>query len=392
MSDYPQYSDPPAPVQPGTSFQRWRLFWMVCLMLVLVVLFILPSLVERVQFAATRGEQRAKAEVAGELLDRIDIDNVYRRVVQAIEPSVVGVKTRRIIRGRGDELTFLFRRPRVFSTRGQGSGVIVDEAGYIITNFHVIDQATEVTVELSDGRTIFDVEIVGADAATDVAVLKIDADGLTAASWGKSDELEVGDPVLAVGSPFGLAQTVTAGIVSAKRRRGIVENLSYQDFLQTDAAVNPGNSGGPLVNMKGKVVGINTAIVGQSYQGISFAIPSRLAQEVYDGLKATGEVARGWLGVITEQLDPSLVDRLGLPDANGALVKGVWRGSPAEAADIELNDVIVAWNDQPIDDPAELGLAVAGTKIGSQAQLELIRHGKRRTVRVTVRKRPKSLP
>jgi len=169
----------------------------------------------------------------------------------------------------------------------------------------------------------------------DIAVLKINASGLTAAKWGDSDVLEVGDSVLAVGNPFGLAHSVTSGIISAKGRRGIVENVSYQDFLQTDAAVNPGNSGGPLVNMSGQVVGINTAIYGKSYQGISFAIPSKIAKGVYEEIKTTGTVARGWLGVGIGDVTEKAASRLGLKEAHGALVGGVVPDSPAEKAGIQ---------------------------------------------------------
>ena len=192
--------------------------------------------------------------------------------------------------------------------------MIVDAEGYIITNYHVVDRASEVNVELSDGSK-HRAQVVGIDPATDLAVLKIGAANLTAAPWGKSSDLEVGDPVLAIGNPFGLARTVTAGILSATGRHAVVENVNYQDFLQTDAAVNPGNSGGPLVNMKGQVVGINTAIVGPTYQGISFAIPSDMVHQVYDQLIRSGKVARGWLGVSMRELTPEESEKLGVSGA-----------------------------------------------------------------------------
>ena len=174
-------------------------------------------------------------------------------------------------------------------------------------------------------------QVVGIDPATDLAVLKIGAANLTAAPWGKSSDLEVGDPVLAIGNPFGLARTVTAGILSATGRHAVVEHVNYQDFLQTDAAVNPGNSGGPLVNMKGQIVGINTAIVGPTYQGISFAIPSDMVHQVYDQLIKSGKVARGWLGVSMKELTPEESEKLGV---SGALVSGVLPDSPAAEAGI----------------------------------------------------------
>ena len=194
--------------------------------------------------------------------------------------------------------------------------------------------------------------------------------------------------MLAIGNPFGLARTVTAGIISAKGRHAVIEDLSYQDFLQTDAAVNPGNSGGPLVNMQGHVVGINTAIVGPTYQGIGFAIPSAFAQEVYQTLKSSGKMSRGWLGVATQALTRALAKQFGLPDSNGALVASVVAGSPAAAAGIEPGDVIVRWNDHATNDPMELGLAVAATKPDSTATVELIREGKKNSIKVEVRERP----
>jgi serine protease Do len=233
-----------------------------------------------------------------------------------------------------------------------------------------------------------DVTVVGVDPLSDLAVLKVRSHTLTAAPWGDSARLEVGDPVLAVGSPFGLAQTVTAGIVSAKGRRGVVQDINYEDFLQTDAAVNPGNSGGPLVNLQGQVVGINTAIYGPAYLGISFAIPSQIARDVYKKLRDTGTVARGWLGVALQSLDDNLAERFGLEDAKGALVTGVLPDSPADLAAIRVGDVIIEWNGKPVPDPSSLSFAVAGTAIGSKATVGLIRDEKKIELIVTVTQRP----
>ncbi len=242
-------------------------------------------------------------------------------------------------------------------------------------------------MDLADGRVV-PAKVVGTDKLSDLAVLKIHADGLEAAPWGDSDKIEVGDPVLAIGNPFGLARTVTAGIVSGKGRHNVLEDLNLQDLLQTDAAVNPGNSGGPLVDMQGHVIGINTAIVGPTYQGIGFAIPSNLAKEVCQKLESEGKVSRGWLGVATRPLTPELAKQLGLADTNGALVTGVIRDSPAAAAGVVSGDLIVRWNDRPTNDHMELGRAVAATKPGSAATIELIRDGKKKTITVRVRERP----
>jgi serine protease Do len=230
--------------------------------------------------------------------------------------------------------------------------------------------------------------IVGADKMSDIAVLKIQADGLVAARWGDSDKLEVGDPVLAIGNPFRLMRTVTAGIISATGRHEVIQDLNYQDLLQTDAAVNPGNSGGPLVNMQGHVVGINTAIVGQTYQGIGFAIPSNRARKVCQELKSSGKVAWGWLGVATQSLTPDQAKQAGLTDNNGAMVTAVVRNSPAAKVGIKPGDIIVRWNDRATKDPMELVLAVAATEPGSTATVELIRDGKKKTITVEVRERP----
>ncbi len=212
-------------------------------------------------------------------------------------------------------------------------------------------------------------------------MIKIDADGLIPAPWGDSDALPVGAPVWAVGNPYGLDRSVTFGIISAKSRRGFSAN-PYQEFLQTDAAVNPGNSGGPLVNVQGEVVGINTAIVGKSYQGISFAIPSETAHHIYDQLRANHHVVRGYLGVQLAQegeITPQLAQKLGLKDTHGALVKQVVAGGPADKAGIEPGDVIVEWNGHPVDSDTTLKLMIARTEVGSEVDCVILRDGQRET-------------
>ena len=392
MNDYPQdplpvEPEPPTPRAPRTG-QMSRMIWMLVF---LIVVLLVPYLVEQVQFAVTRGRQRAEAEVArGQLASLPDIGNRYRLVAKSVDPSVVGIQTVQSFNSpqNGDEWSHPFGPRSGMRSQGEGSGVIMDEKGYIITNRHVVTQATEVTAKLSDGRIVRDVKVIGADPLTDIAVLKIDADGLTAAPWGDSEQLQVGDPVLAMGSPFGLAHTVTAGIVSAKGRRAFVENRRYEDFLQTDAAVNPGSSGGPLVNLKGQVVGINTAIFGMSYRGISFAIPSRIAKGVYEQLITAGKIARGWLGVSMNEVTDSQTKELNLEKSQGVLVYGVVADSPADRSGIKPRDVIVRWNKQQIDEPEDLSLAVAKTKIGSKATVVLFRAGAKREFTVKVAERP----
>jgi len=385
--NHPQYQAAPSPHPGSPAPQRMRV--MIWLLLLLLALLVLPYVVERVQYALTRGRERAEAEVAKvQLAGLPDKVSVYRLVAKSIAPSVVGVE---VLRGGTsiviDEWSHLRRHPQPPAVE-QGSGTIVDPKGYIITNFHVIDGASEVLVRLGDRPPIPNVKVIGADPLSDIAVLKIDAGDLTAAPWGDSDSLQVGDPVMAVGNPFGLARTVTTGIISAKERRGLPVNLDYQDFLQTDAAVNPGNSGGPLVNMKGQVVGINTAIVGQSYQGVGFSIPSRLAREVYEHLKETGKVARGWLGVEIHQLTEPLAEQLGVEQPAGALVAGVIAESPAQKGGIEPGDVIVEFDGEKINKPSDLSLAVARTKVGSKVSVVLVRNGERRKISVVVAERP----
>lgn len=389
MQDYEQ--DPqnrPSPPTAAPSRPAWQVSGTLLLVLLgLILLLVLPYLAEQVQFAMTRGRLQAEMEAAGNALEKMpEAPNRYRLAAMRVSPSVVGIKTVQLVsrRGFGDEWWGGQRHP---AELGEGSGVIVDPAGYIVTNYHVISQAAQASVQLADGRTIENVKVVGADPHNDLAVLKIDAGQLPAAPWGKSDQLEVGDPVLAVGNPYGFERTVTAGIVSAKDREGATA-LGSQEFLQTDAAVNPGNSGGPLVNLKGEVVGINTAIYGRSYQGISFAIPSEQAKAVYERLRAGGKVVRGWLGVQMAELNEPLARELGMRRVQGVVVMGVVPDSPAEKAGLQPRDVIVEWGGQRIDDPVELSRLVGRAKIGANVKLKVIRDGQPVELSVEIAERP----
>ncbi len=390
---YPPHMVPPYGLDPHNEHQGGgiRLGWAIWLLLFLILLLIVPYFVEQIQYSLTRGKERAEAEVARQVLDegRGATIGQYRYVVKAVQPSVVGVKVSRNVDGQdNDELSAFFFGPgRGLHEQDQGSGVIVDADGYIITNYHVVDHATDVSVELSDGSK-HPAQVVGTDPATDLAVLKIGAANLTVAPWGKSADMEVGDPVLAIGNPFGLAHTVTAGILSATERHAVVEHIDYKDFLQTDAAVNPGNSGGPLVNMKGQIIGINTAIVGPTYQGVSFAIPSDLVHQVYDQLIKSGKVVRGWLGVSMQELTPEEVEKRGV---SGALVSGVLAGSPAAAAGLKPGDIITKWNKRKVSGPAELGLQVAWSKVGEKTSVTVRRGDETMEFTVTVGLRPERL-
>jgi serine protease Do len=280
------------------------------------------------------------------------------------------------------------REPR---ERGQGSGVIVEANGLIITNNHVVSKADEIRVFLSDKRE-FKGKLIGTDTKTDIAIVKIEATGLPTVPWADSDQLEVGEYVLAIGSPFGLTQTVTMGIVSAVGRAsmGIAE---YEDFIQTDAAINPGNSGGALVNVRGELVGINTAIFSQSggNMGIGFAVPSNLSRTVMDQLVRTGKVVRGWLGVAIQDLSAELAAQFGITDTKGVLVSDVMEDSPAKKAGFERADVIIEYDGKPMDSPTHLRNAVAQTPIGKKVSVKLIRDKKPKTIEVTIVEQPKSL-
>jgi serine protease Do len=347
-------------VQPLRS-PRWVLPW---LLLVLLLVWLLPPTVERVQYALTRGRERAEVESAREQLASPalrDVSKAFELVAKSIGPSVVHIDTRQTLQNsHGDDVAAFFGLPEHYEMQGQASGVIVDPEGYIVTNHHVVQGAQEIRVVLSDNES-YSAYVVGSDPATDLAVLKIGAKGLIAAEWGNSDTLHPGSMVWAIGNPYTkLDKSITFGIVSATSRRGLSES-PFLDFLQTDAAVNPGNSGGPLVDIQGKVVGINTAIVGRAYQGISFAIPSAMARDVYERLRSSGKVVRCWLGVKPGELTARAAEDLDLKDKRGAVVQQVVAGSPAARAGIREDDVILTWNGQPVESPAALTLLVANT-------------------------------
>ncbi|MFO0768034.1 MAG: DegQ family serine endoprotease [Nitrospiraceae bacterium] len=291
----------------------------------------------------------------------------------------------------GEEWMKRFEAPKERKERGLGSGVIVDPNGLIITNNHVVNKADEIKVFLSDKRE-FKAKLVGTDAKTDVALLKIEATELPTVPWADSDKLEVGEFVLAVGNPFGLTQTVTLGIVSALgRAAGIAE---YEDFIQTDAAINPGNSGGALVNVRGELVGINTAIYSQSggNMGIGFAVPSNMAHSIMDQLVQHGKVVRGWLGVSIQELTPELSSQFGVPkDTKGVLVSDVMDDSPAKKAGLERGDVILEFDGKAMDSPAHLRNSVAQTPVGKRVAIKMIREKKSKSIELVIAEQPKNL-
>ena len=267
--------------------------------------------------------------------------------------------------------------------RSLGSGFIISEDGYILTNDHVVNGADEITVKLSDGRE-FNGEIRGLDPKLDLALIKIDAgEDLPVAKLGDSDKIKVGEWVMAIGNPFGLEQTVTVGIVSAKGRT--IGAGPYDDFIQTDASINPGNSGGPLFNVKGEVIGINTAIVAGGH-GIGFAIPCNMAKQIIPQLRDEGYVTRGWLGVSLQALNKELADSFGLENTHGALINEVVEDSPADKAGLQRGDVILAYNGQTVEELNDLPRLVAATPVDKAVKIKIFRDGKRREIRVKIGK------
>ncbi len=356
-----------------------------------VLIFVVMSLV--ISTFLVRGTQASELASLAELVKRL-------------KPSVVNVSTTSVVKGGGtpfespfgggeqDPFEEFFKRffgdvpQREFRQRGLGSGFILSEDGYIVTNNHVVEKANDIEVVLEDGER-YKAKVIGKDPKTDVALLKIEPKHkLPAALLGDSDKLEIGDWVIAVGNPFGLGHTVTAGIVSAEGRS--LGLGPYDDFIQTDAAINPGNSGGPLFNLQGQVVGVNTAIVAGG-QGIGFAIPINLAKSIITQLKGTGKVVRGWLGVLVQQITPEIADGLGLSEPKGALVSDVTPGSPADKAGIKRQDIITEFNGQKINDMQGLPKLVAATPPGTQVQLKLLRNGKEQTVNLKVAELPEEI-
>ena len=323
----------------------------------------------------------------------------FSRVAQQTVPAVANISSLQVIRRQNSPFAndpffqfFYGNHDDIFGSRGRierslGSGVIVSADGLVLTNNHVIAgesgrisrrQLPAVSVALGDNREV-EAQIVGVDPATDLALLKIDADGLPTIPWGDSDQLKVAEWVLAIGNPFQLNQTVTLGIVSALGRTNVGIS-AYEDFIQTDAAINPGNSGGALVNTRGELVGINTAIFSQSggYQGIGFAVPSNLARRIVDDLNQYGEVRRGSIGYVeTAPLSMRAADQLGVPDARGVLIQAMRRNASAYAAGLRPGDVIVTFNGSDVVDAGQLSRQIQDAPIGSTATVMIIRSGQR---------------
>ncbi len=325
----------------------------------------------------------------------------FTKVARETIPAVVFIEVEQIVEARGpaqdynDPFGFfgddMLRRffgmpqqgrpqPRQFRREGAGSGFIISEDGYILTNSHVVGDATSIRVKLHDGRE-FEAENIGSDPRSEVAIIKIDAENLPIIPLGDSSKLEVGEWVIAVGNPFGLSETVTAGIVSALGRNNI-GIADFEDFIQTDAAINPGNSGGPLLDIDGKVIGINTAIYTRSggSMGVGFAIPINMARAIKDQLIETGSVSRGFLGVYMQDITPLLAESLELPDTDGILISDIIPDSPAEMAGIEQGDVIRKLDGQPVENTGAFRNTISSRKPGTIIEIEILRDGETQTI------------
>jgi serine protease Do len=330
----------------------------------------------------------------------------FSLLVKAAKPAVVNISTVKVIKrsemgqgpplfgsplGPGDPFKDFFDRffrdqvPKEYRQKSLGSGFIIDKDGFILTNNHVVEKANEIKVKLADDRE-FDARIIGHDPKTDLALIKIEADRpLKPLPIGDSEKLEVGDWVVAIGNPFGLGNTVTSGIVSAKYRQ--IGTGSYNNFIQTDAAINPGNSGGPLLNTAGEVIGINSAIFSQSGGniGIGFAIPVNMAKDLLPQLKK-GKVIRGWLGVMIQKITPELKDKLKLKSEKGALVADVTVGGPADKAGVKRGDVIVSFDGKAVKESNQLPFMVGSTPVGKEVTVEVIRKGRKVSLQVKIGK------
>jgi serine protease Do len=331
----------------------------------------------------------------------------FAPIVKKVAPSVVNIYSTRFVKERplrnpmlndplfrqffGNQIPPEDDHERTRKEEALGSGVIVSSDGYILTANHVVADADEVKVSIGDSKTEYTARIIGKDRATDIAVLKIAAANLPAVTLADSDQLEVGDVVLALGNPFGVGQTVTSGIVSALGRSGFGFN-GYEDFIQTDAAINPGNSGGALVDVEGRLVGINTAIISGSggNQGIGFAVPINMARNVLERLVSGGKVTRGYLGVSPQDVDADLARQFNLPDQTGALIGDVLPGTPAAKAGLKSGDVIIAVNGKLIEDAHSLQLTISQINPGTPVAVKIIRNGLNKTVTVTLAELPGS--
>lgn len=380
----------------GSTALGQTLFFLFAMVMMLgAARFAMPTIVEEARYAWHRGELRAKYEASGDGLKNVSLgalSQAYQMVTHQVGPSVVHIEVNRTSSEASTRIANLLGggiRDGSQAIADQGSGVVIDADGYVMTNYHVIAEGDRISVGLSDGRRV-PAKVVGTDELTDLALLKVDADRLIPITWADSDLCEVGSPVWAIGSPFGLDRTVTFGILSGKNRVVKASNR-YQDFMQSDAAINPGNSGGPLVDASGQLIGINTAIVGDTFRGVSFSIPSNVVKSVYERLKKTGRVDRGWLGLVLGEVSDEQV----VGDdyrVRGAIIDGLaGDDSPAARGGARAGDLIVRIDGQPIKDVGHLMRMAGDLAAGTRIVLDVRRGDELIALKVIVGARPESV-
>ncbi len=367
------------------------------------------SMVGAVRFSPVFKGTYVNDALAASVVEAIRPPDSFAVLAEKLKPAVVNISTTKVIKSGamkkfmspfGEEFPFdrffggdeFFKKffgdipEKEFQQKSLGSGFIISKDGYIFTNNHVVEKADKIKVRLSDGKE-YDAEVKGKDAKTDIALIKIKPTGsLPIVGFGDSDALRVGDWVIAIGNPFGLEHTVTAGIVSAKGR--VIGSGPYDNFIQTDASINPGNSGGPLFNLQGEVVGINTAIIARG-QGIGFAIPINMAKGILSDLKTKGKVVRGWLGVSVQEITEDIAKNLGLKDVKGVLVNDVFKGDPADRAGLKTGDIILEVGGKKIKDTRELLRIVATLSVGKEVELKILHNGKEKVLQIVVAEREK---
>lgn len=397
QDDFSFDEPPPRPTTPPV--RRGFLLILGILTLLASLVYGIPYIADRTGYAWEAGRARAATEALAKLdaagvIDRAS--SLFRLASQAVAPAVVHINTQR--RAQGGEAMGIpvagNLPPSGFLPLGVGSGVVIDKAnGYIVTNYHVVRGADRIVVRVGRG-TEMPAREVGHDEKTDLAVLKVNGTLRAEAPWGDSDKVDIGEWVLAIGSPFNLDQTVTAGIISATGRSNlrIVGEDAYEDFIQTDAPINPGNSGGPLVDLTGKIIGINTAIFGSKESegslGIGLAISSNMARRVSEQIIKEGRPIRGYLGVMIQEVSPAVAEQLKLADPKGALIFSVQPGSPADQAGLRPGDVVVEVAGKPVEDTSGLRNRTAGLDVGTKVAVGFVREGKPQTVEVTIAEMP----
>lgn len=376
----------------SARLRRWCLVILIGLFTGLILTHGIPAIVYRVSLAIFRANQdAAESGLKHRLAELNDTSEAFRMVIKRVKPAVAHIESIRLTQRPapafqpGDRST----SPQVYWQQSQGSGVVVDSAGYILTNYHVVANAFQINVQLPDRTELFQAKLTGVDAATDLALIKLESKGLTfqKAEFGDSDAAEVGDWVLAIGNPYGLGQSVTNGIVSAIGRQDLLQNVEIQDFIQHCAALNSGNSGGPLVNLQGEVIGINTAALGEGNKGIGFAIPSRLLKYAVPQLMEHGRILRGWIGIFQHTVDIDTSRKAGLETA-AIQLDYIVPGSPADQAGLKAGDLVYEFQKQTFRDGRQLYRRIISAEPNTEISLTVLRDGKSLAIPVKLGTQP----